>query len=78
MSEVYDPDTCVTAGELRALGAIGLPPEIPDCAWVPRADLMLSPGRGTLDEDGVTLHVPIEVTFRTPLRWVDVKVRLDP
>ena len=32
----YDERTCITARELRA-GGVGLPEEIPSCAWVPRA-----------------------------------------
>lgn len=32
----YDPASCVTAGELRAMGC-AVPEKVPDCAWVPKS-----------------------------------------
>jgi hypothetical protein len=41
--EKYDSLTCITAEEIRALGA-SLPESIPNCAWIPRASVELVVG----------------------------------
>lgn len=76
MSEEYDEVTCVTAGELRAMG-LAVPASIPDVGWVPRSAVQITHGRPRLDADGVTLHIESTVTFAVPFRWVEAAVRVE-
>lgn len=77
--EEYDEATCITAGELRAMG-VPVAEGIPDVGWVPRSAILVDLGRSKLEPDGVTLTMELGVTFRVPFRWisVDVKVELPP
>lgn len=57
----YDPGTCVTAEELRAMG-LDLPETVPDCAWLPRASVKVGTGRARFDpEDRSRILVPVTV-----------------
>lgn len=73
----YDPLTCLTAGELRRAGA-NLEEHIPDCAWVPRKDVVWTFEREPDEpsaEDRAARNVRIRMiaTFLSPLRWVEIK-----
>ena len=72
-TESYDPATCITAGELREAGA-EVPDNVPDCGWVPRASMRLTPGKATHDTKTKRLSIDVGLTFTEPFRWVDVKV----
>lgn len=71
--EEYDPETCVTAGELRARG-ITLPDSIPDVGWAPRSSVHISPCVTRIEGD--TLHVEWTVTFEEVFRWISCKVEI--
>jgi len=69
----YDEVTCITAGELRAAGAV-VPENIPDCGWVPRHALRYEVGKATGDPATGRFSVGIGVTFLQPFRWLEVTV----
>jgi hypothetical protein len=58
----YDPETCVTAGQLRRIG-FGIPDLVPEMAWVSKSDISkevdvdASPGYGGT-HSLVALHSP--------------------
>jgi len=62
----YDPKTCVTAEELRAMGVV-FDADVPDCAWVPRASLVPDPGSCVLKADEPWLKARIRVGPR--FKW---------
>lgn len=68
----YDPETCVTAGELRRRG-IQISPTIPDCAWTPHKSVKLSVCQG-LQKSGSDSPININVVteFTEPFRWLEV------
>lgn len=66
----YDPNTCVTAGELRARG-IPIPDTIPDVGWIPRHGLHLGESEVTVDEKEVA-HINVSLTFPYPFRWINM------
>lgn len=69
----YDAETCITAGEMRAAGVNGIPAEIPDCAWVPRASLRFGPVSDIRHEgDMVMCSVGLEMS--EPWRWFEADV----
>lgn len=76
----YDPDTCITAKELREAGAIGVPDDVPDCAWVPkravRVDDITFPIREG-DDERMWLRMNIHISFTEPFRWVDLTLTFD-
>ena len=69
----YDEATCVTAGDLRAMG-IQLPENIPDCGWVHRDALEISStsvGPPLPSPDGkITIDVVMKLT--KPFRWIEL------
>ena len=67
----YDPQTCITAGELRASG-IQIPQDIPDCGWVPRWAVVPIPGSAvvTEKEKGCLLSVGFSLTTTVPFQWI--------
>jgi hypothetical protein len=73
----YDPETCITAGELRAL-RVPVPSHIPDVAWTLRGSLQSVPESTIVevDEDG-KVHYSCEWTFIYPFHWVTVDVELE-
>ncbi len=76
MTAEYDPDTCLTASELRFCG-IKIPEEIPDCAWAPRSAVRF----GSVDvdvESGGKYHLSGHLYFTEPWRWVQVEMTLPP
>jgi hypothetical protein len=73
----YDPETCVTAAELRAMG-VQLDATVPDCAWVPRSALKVGVGEARFDpEDRSRILVPATLTLEEPLRWIEVAVTVE-
>lgn len=70
MSDEYDEETCMTAGELRAVGA-KLPDTIPDCGWIPRHALRL--GDCSATSDGKRVNVGVSFSVSAPFRWVEVR-----
>jgi len=74
MSDQYDPETCITAGELRAMG-VPVEQETPDCAWVPRSAVRF--GRSTVVAvDGDRFDVESSVEFDRPFKWINVEIHL--
>lgn len=71
----YDEVTCVTAGELRARG-FDVPKDIPDCGWVSRASMRVTPGKATGDATTGRLNVDFTVDFTEPFRWVTANVTI--
>lgn len=69
----YDPKTCITAGELRAMGC-SIPSTIPDCGWVHRSAVHF--GESTSKLEGDDLIIDLSVSFDESFRWVEVKVAL--
>ena len=72
----YNPKTCVTAGELRAMG-IPIPERVPDVGWIPRTAMRwtgAAPGATTEEEkaQGI-LNLSLEVRFTEPFQWIDVE-----
>lgn len=76
----FNPATCVTAGELRAIG-IAIPGCVPDCGWVPRhaVDLDLSFSVPT-DAQIKAGEVPVQavVNIRCAFRWITVQCSMLP
>jgi hypothetical protein len=71
----FDETTCITAGQLRALGW-PLPETIPDVGWIPLASI-----KTTFRVDRTTnpmatgmLRGEIVHEFTEPFRWVDASV----
>ena len=76
MEGEYNERTCITAGELRAMGA-QVPDSIPDCGWVPKHTMKFGEPAVSMDEvDSMMLHVNTPVTFTAPFRWVSVDIAL--
>ena len=72
----FDPDICIHAGELRAMGA-SIPDTIPDIGWVPRSAIQWSgeDPNFTMNDDGVfTGNLRCVVT--QPFRWIEVDVTI--
>ena len=81
MIDEYDAELCVTAGELRAAGALDIPDGVPDCAWVPRASLLFVDVEIDRSHDVATtgtLKAKTTIRLLAPWRWVDVTVTLAP
>lgn len=68
----YDPETCATAGELRAAG-YPIPENVPDCGWIRRSAIRLGPNSG-VSVKGSRINVSLPVTFTEPFRWVAVEI----
>jgi len=76
----YDPELCVTAGELRAAGATGIPDEVPDCAWVPRLSLLFVDVEIDRSHDVAatgTLKASSTIRVLSPWRWIEATVTFD-
>jgi hypothetical protein len=65
----YDEATCVTAGELRAMG-VPVPEKIPDCGWVPTHAVRWGPPNASMEGD--TVFVELGVSFLEDFRWVEL------
>ncbi len=75
MSDEYDPQTCVTAEELRAVG-LELPESIPDCAWVLRGSIHFAL-KDTEQSDLKDLFIGVTVEFCEPFRWISVNFTIE-
>ena len=74
MTDEYDPETCLTAVEIRALG-VELPENIPDIAWVPRWAMRTELGEAS---DGDTPgSVTIRISFLVPFAWIELRFQVD-
>lgn len=75
MTSEYDPETCITAGELRMSGLV-IPENIPDCGWVRRSAIRAVPGDGQLSSDG-RFSIGIALQFNEPFQWISVSVEVE-
>lgn len=76
----YDPDTCITAAELRAMG-IEVHERVPDVGWVPRAAMRMSaePAEHTPEDIAAgLLKMDMAITFTEPFRWIELNVQAVP
>jgi hypothetical protein len=71
----YDPATCVTAGELRALG-FPIPEGIPDVAWCPRSALLPAFQSAEVGPDG-KLSITFNVQMMYPMRWIQLDMTVE-
>ena len=69
MSDEYNSETCITAGELRAIG-VAIPAEVPDCGWVPRSAVTYSGPQVTVDGNRIDCTAAIQ--FSVPFQWISV------
>lgn len=66
--DAYDPDTCITAGELRGIG-LDVPSSIPDCAWVRKEGTYWDWGKHKLRIPG-ECSVFLNLRLLTSFKWV--------
>lgn len=73
----YDPETCITAAELRASG-INVPEKIPDVAWVPKWSIKFGvpAANEVLYPEKDTIAVDVQVEFSEPFRWVYAEISI--
>ena len=75
----YNPATCITADELRAMN-IPVPDRVPGCGWMPRRAMKWRagvPGHSKEDIAQGILNVSMEVTFTEPFRWVTATMEIE-
>lgn len=65
----YDPDTCVTAGELRGRG-FPVAIDIPDVAWIHRSAIRAIQQDVAQQQDG-SFDATIEISYLEAFRWVE-------
>ena len=70
---IYDPLTCITAGELRQRG-MTLGPEIPDAGWVPRESIKWAVSNNMTDEEvkAGKLRISMGATFTEAFQWIEL------
>ncbi len=68
----YDPETCITAGELRAQG-FHIPESIPDAGWIPRLSMKVESvaPRGEPNDER-RIDFSMMVSFSEPFRWIKI------
>ncbi len=76
MTDTYDPRTCLTAGEVRAIG-VELPESVPDCAWVPRWAMRTELGKVTDGDTPGSVDMMIGISFSVPFTWIELKIEVD-
>lgn len=74
MSDEYNSKTCITAGELRAIG-VAIPAEVPDCGWVPRYSMTYGGPQVTIDNRRI--HCTAAIRFSVPFQWIEVTGRVE-
>jgi hypothetical protein len=74
--EKYDPTTCVTAGELRAMG-LKIPESIPDVGWLPTRAVLFGAPITKPGDDPNSIYVNLEVSFLEQFRWLTVTFTLE-
>ena len=68
----YDPETCITAGELRAQG-FHIPESTPDAGWVPRLSMkVVSAAPRSKPNDERRLDISMMISFSEPFRWIEI------
>lgn len=76
----YDEATCVTAGELRAVG-LSIPENIPDCAWVLRSSIRISLKNIEVVSTGpdklADPHIGLTVEFTQPFNWISIDFTIE-
>jgi len=65
----YDPETCWTAAELRAIN-IPIPDTVPDCGWVPRGAVQWTDVKTVPGEHPDVLVMDMTVKFHQPFHWL--------
>lgn len=70
MSLSYDPETCITAGEMRCLG-FEVPENIPDAAWCRRSSLHMVLDNVAQGENN-TVVMNFMIHLSEPLQWVEL------
>lgn len=70
-SKDYDPETCMTAAELRQAGW-SIPDDIPDTAWIPKTSLSPNPHHCLVSYNDETRQARFEVSavLTEPFRWI--------
>lgn len=76
MTEAYDSEKCITAGELRGMGLL-IPEEVPDCGWIHRGAYKIEAGDVQLKDDGYGFGMDLKVTITEPFRWVSVEAAFE-
>jgi hypothetical protein len=74
----YDPRYDLTAGELRAAGANGIDPSVPDGAWVPRHAMRMGDVRTAVvpGSRGPNIHIEYDVSFVEPFLWAEIQGKI--
>ena len=73
-SFAYDPETCITAAELRANG-FPIPDTIPDCGWVRRSSIEIIE-HDVQEADDDAFHIDLKFQFMEPFRWISINAKL--
>ena len=76
MSKEYNPETCITAKELRAKG-IPVPESIPDCGWIPRWAAIPTDVKTSFDVDDQRLDATFTFRFAVPFKWIDIEFTIE-
>jgi len=71
----YDPDTCITAGELRADG-VNIPDTIPDCAWISRSSLIPVSFNAVHVGNNGAVCIETSCSITEPFRWIEATITL--
>lgn len=72
----YDPETCITAGELRAQG-FHISDSTPDAGWIPRASMKVESVAPTAKpNDERRLEWSMMVSFAEPFRWIEINATI--
>ena len=81
----FDPETCITAGELRSMG-ISVPSSVPDCGWVRRSSILrayveprtVSYVEPRIPADENVLSITYQLSFTEEFKWVTVNLTVSP
>jgi len=74
----YDPVTCITACELRAIG-VPIPAHVPDCGWIKRTAISMKPVAvkatpGEIAQGMMTVN--LETVITQPFRWIELNATI--
>lgn len=67
----YTPETCITAGELRALG-FTVQDDVPDCAWVPKYAIRPTCDGVKVGETEKGFEAVFNLETTEPFRWIEM------
>ena len=73
----YDESTCITAGQLRAMG-LDIKEYIPDCAWIPRYAMKISSGKVSGDPEKGMMNAQMNFEFTKSFTWYSVDFKISP